>query len=764
MDIQKSIVAILDKKKKIIAHGSRRPLSLGRHWSSCHYHPPANGFLHNEENPLEVDFLIVDEASMLGPGTAEISEGGILCSEDKKMKKLLRYICLLFIVVSLACNSVTSLVPSGKSTDINPQAPNVQDDGLSAEATAAGSVLLKWEPIGGAEKYLLEVQIGNEFVALARVPASQVSYEDTNVPPASRFTYRLSSLAGTERGQSKEITIETPSDVSNPLKVSIEFDKAPAVIDPSTIDPKSIDPNAFDPNNFDPSMFLPQPVQTEAVIGPQGGEISVTGSNGIIYTLSVPPYALSFETTITLRPISAMPDLPLSGGLMAAVFIEPESLVFDVPATLTMTPPADFPAAAGPLVMAFAFGADGQEFHLYPFAAAGGQSSIGAHLARLQVVPNFDGSPKIKPVSNGGGYGKGSGTAKDAKEIGRKPSSKSQNRTEQRLAADQLDDLTPLQPEAALKFGKEGESILQKASQADDLGKFMQALDDFSIYLQVGGDKYEHNKELNKKILDLLVDQAGKLLDKNKGGCLKQDDFRAQALIERLTNPKSDFSKTFAERFKQKHGQQALDDLAKTRITCSVELTLNSTETFEAAGSTLHAAAKVSEMKLFPTYSKGDVYWSGEGDMKQTFLVTGICTFPLKHYDSLKFAVSKLIPIFGKDGELADFNLSEYAVKGWDHSTNVSVTKSGDTCPTMVQLKGGGDYWTGLFIGARLTLGNQSITGWDVQTNTNPGDNRFHSLDANWESVNPEFVVFGVADSKSSEDTKFKLKVTKNAK
>ncbi len=692
------------------------------------------------------------------------------------MKKQLLSVFVLFMAVSLACNSATSLIPSAGATGEAPLAStSVQADGLSAEATAEGSVLLKWEPIGGAEQYLLEVQIGDEFVALATVPADQASYEDGNVPPDTRFTYRLSSLVGTERSESKEITLETPPVVSNPLKVSIEFDKAPAVIDPSTIDPNTIDPNTFDPNNFDPSMFMPQPVQAAAVIGPQGGEISVTGSNGVIYTLNVPPDALSFEATITLRPISAIPDLPLSGGLMAAVFVEPESLVFDIPATLTMAPPADFPAAAGPLVLAFAFEAEGQEFHLYPRDLQAGQSGLGGHLASLQPVPVVAGplADALK-LQNGGGYGQGSGTDHEAQAVAQKPPSKPKNRTAQRLAVDQLDDLAPLlpidenapvplQPDAVVEFGKEGEAILQKVGQADDWSKFMQALDDFSTYLNAGGDKYEFNKRLNDKILDLLVDQAGKLLDKNKGGCLTQDDFKAQALIERLTNPKSAFSQMLAERFKQKHGQQALDDLTKAKITCSVELTMNSTLTFEAEGSTLHATANVLEMKLFPTYSKGQIYWRGEGAMKQDFLVTGICTFPLKHYTGLTFSVDRLTPIFNKDGVLVDFNLSEYAVKGWDNSTNVSVTAKGDTCPTLVQLKGGGDYWTGLFIAARLSLGNQAITGWEMQTNTTD-NNSFHSLEADWESVNPAFVPLGVAGSKSSEDTKFKLKITKNSK
>lgn len=677
------------------------------------------------------------------------------------MKKKLLPFFLIFTAVSLACNFATSLVPSTKASGVTPPAPNPNADGLSAEATTDGGVLLQWVPFSGAEKYLVEVQIADEFVQLTTLPADQTSYEDRNVPDDTRFTYRVSSLMGTAQGESKEITVETPLIVSNPLQVTLEFDQAPA---PLSIDPNNFDPSTIDPENFDSSMFLPQPVQTEAVIGPQGGEISVTDSNGVIYTLSVPPDALQFDVTITLKPISGIPDLPLSGGLMAAVFIEPESLVFDVPATLKMTPPAGVPAAAGPLALAFAFEAEGQEFHLYPFATDGAQGKTGGHLASLKENLDF-----IHPLSGiaklryGGGYGDGSGTAQDVKAIVKKPTSKPQNRAAQRLAVSQLDELTPLGPDAAIEFGKEGEAILQKVGQADDWSKLMDALDVYSEYLNAGGNKYEFNRKLNDKILDLLVDKAKKLLDKNKGGCLTEDDFKARELVERLTNPKSSFSKALAARFIQKYGQQTLNDLAQTRITCSFKLTMDSTLTFTAEGSTLHAGAKIPALELFPVYAKGKIYLTGEGTMMQDFRVTGICSFPLKHYDNLKFFVGNLTPLFGKDGTIADFNLSEYAVRGWINHVNVAITESGKGCPTMVQIKGGGDYWTGLFIAARFNMDTQKITNWDVQTNWT-ADDSFHSLQAVWVAVQPSFTPFGVAGTTSSENTKFELKVTKTSK
>jgi hypothetical protein len=286
----------------------------------------------------------------------------------------------------------------------------------------------------------------------------------------------------------------------------------------------------------------------------------------------------------------------------------------------------------------------------------------------------------------------------------------------------------------------------------------MEALDDFSTYINAGGDKYEYNKALNNKILDLLVGNAQKLLKKNKGDCLTYDDFKAQELVERLTNPKDSFSKTLAERFKQTNGQKLLDELAFAKKTCTFELKMQSTLTFDAVGSTLHTTATASKMKLFLTYSQGEIYLTGGGKMNLKTQVTGTCSFPLKQYDSLIFTVDKLSPVF-ENGLLTDFTLSNYAVHGWAQAVKAKAQGDNDNCPTLVTIGGGGDYWSGLFTIARFSLSNQFMTGWKLQNNLTNGN----SLKANWESVVPSFVPLGV-DGKSSEDTKFELIVTKSSR
>ncbi|MBI5351175.1 MAG: hypothetical protein HZB50_00910 [Chloroflexi bacterium] len=661
------------------------------------------------------------------------------------MIKNLRSIFIFFTVVSLACGFATNLLPSSTATNETPPAPNAQVDGFSAETNTDGSVYLKWDPINGAEQYLLEVMIGEEYLPLVTLPADKTSYEDKNAPASTQFTYRLSSLVNSEKGTSKEVTVETPQAAINPLQVTLELDQSAASL---SIDPNTFDPSSIDPNNFDPSMFMPQPIQAKAIIGPQGGEVSVTGSNGVTYTLSVPPDALMFDIPITLKPVSGISDLPLSGGLMAAVIIEPESLAFDIPATLTMSPPADFPAPAMPLIMAFAFDANGQEFHLYPFDTTNGQSSAGIQLASLQSAPHFD-KPQspIAPVTNGGGYGKGNGTVDDANKIAQNSPSNPQDRTEQTLAEGQLDELAPLGNIANLKLG---ESIRQNAGKADDWGKLFETLDNFSTYVNAGSDKAN---KLTDKILDRLVDKAKKLLDKNKGKCLTKDDYLAQDLVERLTNPKDKTSKLLAERFKQKYGQKLLDDLANGNKSCSFKLTMKSNIITDGSGSFVMITANVTEMKLFLKYSQGDIYLTGTGKMNEKieFEPEGPCgAVPITQYPDLDFQVLQLIPAFEND-KLIDFRLS-YDVNGMEKFE--AINPSGLECLTGIGITGGGDLWLGQFNLARFLRGESGrIRDWSVPGNVADG-NGFKAI---WQS--------NVTPLKQSEltiidDTKFELTVT----
>ena len=91
--------------------------------------------------------------------------------------------------------------------------------------------------------------------------------------------------------------------------------------------------------------------------------IVATAADGTTYTLVVPRDALLSAQAITMTPVSSVSGLPMSGGLRAAVQLEPHGLLLQVPATLTIDSPD-----LGELdeQTAFLFHEGGEDFHSYP--------------------------------------------------------------------------------------------------------------------------------------------------------------------------------------------------------------------------------------------------------------------------------------------------------------------------------------------------------------------------------------------------------------
>ncbi len=69
-----------------------------------------------------------------------------------------------------------------------------------------------------------------------------------------------------------------------------------------------------------------------------GGTLRLTNGSGSVFTLSIPPGALSRTETITMTEITQVGGLPLRGGLIAAVDLQPEGLRFDDLVRLDITP------------------------------------------------------------------------------------------------------------------------------------------------------------------------------------------------------------------------------------------------------------------------------------------------------------------------------------------------------------------------------------------------------------------------------------------
>jgi hypothetical protein len=94
-----------------------------------------------------------------------------------------------------------------------------------------------------------------------------------------------------------------------------------------------------------------------------GATITAVGGDGSHFTLTIPPNALPTDTVITLTPVSSIAGLPLSGGLAAAVQMEPEGLYFNRPVVLRIEPERPVPPAER---IGFGYLRDGDDFHPYP--------------------------------------------------------------------------------------------------------------------------------------------------------------------------------------------------------------------------------------------------------------------------------------------------------------------------------------------------------------------------------------------------------------
>lgn len=133
---------------------------------------------------------------------------------------------------------------------------------------------------------------------------------------------------------------------------------------------------ASGPGNPIPVRFVDDSGRAaHAAIGPQGGTLSATAADGTRFELSVPAEALDFSETITMTLVLRAENLPLSGGLIGAVSLEPAGLAFYEPATLRIIPAT---LAPGYQTIGFAYNGSGEQFHLRPLAPIPGAVQLQA--------------------------------------------------------------------------------------------------------------------------------------------------------------------------------------------------------------------------------------------------------------------------------------------------------------------------------------------------------------------------------------------------
>lgn len=100
-------------------------------------------------------------------------------------------------------------------------------------------------------------------------------------------------------------------------------------------------------NSFVPAVDLTVTPETSntvrATIPFTGGELTATGSDGTVFTLTIPNDALLVDTEITMTPVATVSGLPTNGEATYAVQLGPDGLQLEDFAILTIVPPTALP-------------------------------------------------------------------------------------------------------------------------------------------------------------------------------------------------------------------------------------------------------------------------------------------------------------------------------------------------------------------------------------------------------------------------------------
>jgi hypothetical protein len=255
---------------------------------------------------------------------------------------------LIFLVA--ACGS-------GEQQTQRPPAPegSTGTGALSSAAVTAVSVDLQWKPAANAEGYLIEGQYGDgDFFPVAELGSDAINFTHFIVPGSSEISYRLSAKSGGDQQEIGTATVSIPKLVPASLVITAVQPFSPIVGESPfgfsqlpTLDPQNPDPNVMstmaaimanvDPN--DPEALIPEvtPVSVTQEIAPEGGTISLTDPNGVVYSLEIPAGLVAVTTSFTLDPIESIDGLPFS-RLLAGIDIFPP-IPFGAPLALTITLP-----------------------------------------------------------------------------------------------------------------------------------------------------------------------------------------------------------------------------------------------------------------------------------------------------------------------------------------------------------------------------------------------------------------------------------------
>lgn len=487
--------------------------------------------------------------------------------------------------------------------------------------------------------------------------------------------------------------------------------------DINNMDFSNIDPESFNEENFDPESLglMPTIVAASQEIGPEGGSVSVSGTNGIQYTYTIPPGALDDTIVFTIKPVAGMEGAPLTGGLIGAAVIEPVGLDLNEPAILTITPLPGTVIAGGEVLSTFEFYPDGSEFFFTGAYDEADATALAGTPKLAALIPQADGwvmQPWDIPQQRTGPAGTGRTTRSAIRDnaINHPPSNR-RSRTIQNSTA-QLDDLAPLIPSSYLNMNRISQSL---SGWMDTLS----LLDETGTRYNNAADKQQALEWMETSIKNVIL-QFEKNFKRNLQNCVAKDDYDAYFAAQSLKNPRSAFGKIIAERYKKAYGSATIDEVIRKAARCNLKLEIQSTVIVKGQDllQTLSVTAEVP-LKIHYDSTTFSVYYTGSGKIiyNQNSIKADNCTGDFKVQEKSRFVVIKLYPVFSAAStQLRGFNLNDYSTPGITESIRIF-------CPrykAVTSLPPGTDIWGGYFFSTRFQ--NPGITEFEVNTDA-PGGN-----------------------------------------
>jgi len=150
-----------------------------------------------------------------------------------------------------------------------------------------------------------------------------------------------------------------------------------------------------DANPLDITISLDEANSVEAEIGVEGGVLELRSTDGTLFILEIPDFALLSPESIRITTISSIDGLPVENDQAVAVNLEPEGLVFFKPVVLRIMLPALFDED---LTVGFGSRGGGEDFHLQASTENGNEiqlflfhfSTYGVMGARKEEIRRLD--------------------------------------------------------------------------------------------------------------------------------------------------------------------------------------------------------------------------------------------------------------------------------------------------------------------------------------------------------------------------------------